>query len=436
MTDVPKIVHSRLWAAAPERGAMERTHPEADVLTAFAEQALSAAEREGVLQHLALCGDCRDVIALALPAMDLTPTPPESEVVGTSSPDKGRANWLAWASLGWSRSRGTHLAWAALAVGIAVAVLIGGPGLSRLANLNSSTTSADRQMTAPAELTARVASGSVGVRTGDTKSEAVVVPPNLSAHESEVQPVWQAESQLGTTGGAKSGHAKSGHAKPAYAGDVSSTAGTLATPGPHGAPALNEEAKINEKVTAPAGSTSNPLTAETSTNNLIAREEAPAIIRAKPASKAEVNAAANAGLAGSSAQALAPLNGRNTLVVNGAAAQGTTLNQSVSWRIAAGVLQRSLDGGQSWQTGARAEHPFLCYSNRGQEMWAGGQAGTLQHSTDGGTTWSVISVAFKGQPLSSDITHIDVMGPVQIVIATANHETWISADSGTTWEKK
>ncbi len=167
----------------------------------------------------------------------------------------------------------------------------------------------------------------------------------------------------------------------------------------------------------------------------MAREEAPAIIRAKPASKEEVNATASAAMAASSAQAV-PLNGRNTLLVNGAAAQGTTLKQSMIWTIAAGVLQRSLDGGQSWETGARAEHPLLCYANRGQEMWAGGQAGTLLHSTDGGTTWSVISVAFKGQPLSSDITHIDVMGPVQIVIATANHETWISADSGTTWEKK
>ncbi len=67
MTDVPKIVHSRLRAATPEREAMERAHPEADVLTAFAEQALSAAERESVLQHLTLCGDCRDVIALASP---------------------------------------------------------------------------------------------------------------------------------------------------------------------------------------------------------------------------------------------------------------------------------------------------------------------------------------------------------------------------------
>ena len=68
MTEVPKIVHDRLRAALPEQA-----HPDADLLAAFAEQALSATERDGVLQHLALCGDCRDVIALALPAADMVP---------------------------------------------------------------------------------------------------------------------------------------------------------------------------------------------------------------------------------------------------------------------------------------------------------------------------------------------------------------------------
>ena len=66
MTEVPKIVYDRLRAALPEQA-----HPDADLLAAFAEQAISATERDGVLQHLALCGDCREVVALALPAADI-----------------------------------------------------------------------------------------------------------------------------------------------------------------------------------------------------------------------------------------------------------------------------------------------------------------------------------------------------------------------------
>src|ERR1700694_4729119 len=68
MTEVPKIVYDRLRATLPELA-----HPEADLLSAFAEQALSATERDGVLEHLALCAECRDVVALALPAADMAP---------------------------------------------------------------------------------------------------------------------------------------------------------------------------------------------------------------------------------------------------------------------------------------------------------------------------------------------------------------------------
>src|SRR5260370_7647290 len=70
MTEVPKIVYDRLRAALPEQA-----HPDADLLTAFAEQALSATERDGLLQHLALCGDCREVVAVALPPADIAAAP-------------------------------------------------------------------------------------------------------------------------------------------------------------------------------------------------------------------------------------------------------------------------------------------------------------------------------------------------------------------------
>jgi len=66
-SEVPKIVYDRLRTAAPEpeNNAVARAHPDADLLTAFAEQALSASEREEVLHHLALCGNCREVLSIA-----------------------------------------------------------------------------------------------------------------------------------------------------------------------------------------------------------------------------------------------------------------------------------------------------------------------------------------------------------------------------------
>src|SRR5258708_18199952 len=65
MQNVPKIVHQRLRAGTP---AID--HPDADVLTAFAERSLPEIERTAVLEHMAHCGDCRDIVALALPEID------------------------------------------------------------------------------------------------------------------------------------------------------------------------------------------------------------------------------------------------------------------------------------------------------------------------------------------------------------------------------
>jgi hypothetical protein len=42
-------------------------HPDADQLSAFIEQALPAHERSSILAHLAVCADCRAVVALAMP---------------------------------------------------------------------------------------------------------------------------------------------------------------------------------------------------------------------------------------------------------------------------------------------------------------------------------------------------------------------------------
>ncbi len=138
MPDVPKIVQHRLRAAVPEE-----THPEADVLTAFAEQALPTSERDGVLQHLALCADCRDVIALALPPMETTIRPVDAEekeavvasAVGgyasAASTRQDRKPGFRWAGLAWA-----NLRWAALAAGIAVAVLVMRPVLEHSGKTN------------------------------------------------------------------------------------------------------------------------------------------------------------------------------------------------------------------------------------------------------------------------------------------------------------
>ena len=65
MQNVPKLVQQRLRAMTPAVN-----HPDADVLTAFAERSLPEVERELVLEHMARCGDCRDIVVLASPEIE------------------------------------------------------------------------------------------------------------------------------------------------------------------------------------------------------------------------------------------------------------------------------------------------------------------------------------------------------------------------------
>ena len=101
MQNVPKIVRDRLQAATPAVN-----HPDADLLTAFAERSLPDRERTVVLEHLARCGDCREIVALALPAIEPVQT--------TIRPSP--SGWFTWPALRWGFVTAGVVAVASLAI--------------------------------------------------------------------------------------------------------------------------------------------------------------------------------------------------------------------------------------------------------------------------------------------------------------------------------
>jgi hypothetical protein len=455
MTEVPKIVYDRLRAALPEQA-----HPDADLLTAFAEQALSAAEREGVLQHLALCEDCRDLVALALPAADITPTRTADEngvrttvsQVGSRAPRK--------LSLAWPTLR-----WAALAAGavVAAAVLLVHPG-----KLNQATPpSANQQVAtaAPPASSPKIASSSVPsssvpsppIATSPTDQSAFLAKTDEAQPKSELQlfkklkagqvvmPSPQAESgRLLADNKKDSGQADklSAPAERTRAFDYDTRS----------SPAATETVEVS-------GATAAVSREPSAENALVARNEtprndAPAIEKAKPALQemegSEEQKAQAAAVPGP-AKSLA----RNVMsTVKLASPASPTQAHNVTWAITGGVLQRSVDSGQNWQDALHADHPLLCYASRDEDVWAGGQAGTLFHSANSGVTWAQVQPSVKARQLSSDITHIEVRNnevrneelrrdlryhvrrPGEIVLSTSNNEIWSSADGGKTWAKK
>src|SRR5437016_4929421 len=85
MSDLPKIAQQRLREAAASHSD-KNAHPDADLLTAFVEQNLAAQERDNVMQHLAMCAECREVVAGSLPSLD-----------GTEAiPAQSAPLWLRW----------------------------------------------------------------------------------------------------------------------------------------------------------------------------------------------------------------------------------------------------------------------------------------------------------------------------------------------------
>ena len=462
MTDVPKIVYDRLRAARPQRAlpdrpledrmedraAPERTHPDADLLAAFTEQALSATERDSVLEHLALCPGCREVIALALPVADIVATPIATETEAVRAAPiaaKSKRNFLtvfAWPSL----------RWAALAAGV---VVVASVLLMHRGNLNHSTlSSVNRHVatTAPPASAPQMAPSSApasSIASSATDHSAI----SAAANEARPDSKMRLSKKLNAGEAATPLHQAQRGMLLAENNNKSSGQGIGRAAPSAGAVAFN--APTSRQATEPveaSGAAAAVEVAPSADGTLMARNEAPAIEKAKPVrqepgppgKEMKVNEQQKAQVA--VVPGLAKPQARGAMVSSAKLASPVSqpLARRVTWVITGGVLQRSLDSGQSWQDALRADHPLLCYASHGENVWAGGLAGTLFHSPDGGLTWVQMQPSIKAQQLSSDVTHIevradmrdDVNGPAEIVLSTSNSEIWSSADGGKTWEKK
>jgi len=89
MTAIPSYVRVRLAAG------VTGPHPDADLLAAFSERVLSERERSLVLGHVALCAECRDVLALALPEIEVAAAVPQAARGRSLAPSLKWATMLA-----------------------------------------------------------------------------------------------------------------------------------------------------------------------------------------------------------------------------------------------------------------------------------------------------------------------------------------------------
>ena len=398
MTDLPNIVRQRLRAKRPEN------HPDPNLLSAFAEQTLRERERTAVLEHLALCGDCRDIVALA--------TPPAESSVADDIGRGQRVSWFAW----------PVLRWGALA---ACLVIVGSAVLLRY-KLNQPASYVTKDLAAPAppqvrsqppaiarddeqRLTASVPSANREDALLAKKSDVGVPSPNPAARS------HGARSAPGTTAdGAQQAirlHQDAGQNLPlerrtTVASDVSGAVPTV-------------ELRANE-ITAP------PAT-EGRIDAL--RAEAPGKAKA-----ATVPASAGMPAAPAPARVETPIPGVVPVPANNKPAFLSRGDVS-RWTISSdGQLQHSTDSGRTWQPVVVAEKAtFRALSANGPDIWVGGAQGLLYHSTDAGGHWTQVKPAAGDLPLSVDIAAIEFTDPRHGKVTTAGGEVWLTADAGRTW---
>jgi photosystem II stability/assembly factor-like uncharacterized protein len=98
------------------------------------------------------------------------------------------------------------------------------------------------------------------------------------------------------------------------------------------------------------------------------------------------------------------------------------------------LIQRSFDGGRSWEpVHVDDDVTFQAVAAVGPEVWAGGSGGALYRSTDNGRHWSRVPVADKAGVLTETITSLSAAPDVQL--RTATGEVWISSDGGRHWSR-
>jgi hypothetical protein len=494
MESVPRIVVKRLQSPAAD------SHPDADLLTAFAERSLAGPERDHVAEHLARCGDCREVVSLALPPQV------ESQPVAHSSRD-----WFRWTLLRGSTSR-----WAAVAAGV---VLIASIGTLQYHHQQRSELASNAPKSKPAIATPAPATLAPGMEAPGVEPSSQVAAAQARTEQARTQqPPTQNEkpatahvqTELAGTKPAPSDGAT--FRRPATFGGTiggptvrdgfASAAGrSLNLAPPHdsivaGAPvptAAQQTVGGPSQTIAVQSETVQVATQSTAQNQMQVEDQ---LIQSKeaeqsPAYANRVEKAKPASPEGSLAMAPAPPLHTDPSLMKVWIAPRWTISTS-------GSLQRSFDRGQTWldvnvavddsmrdrrvktqmaavevqsamtsdaQSGVQAKAQpesqpeakkqvkfsnsekqsapsapivfrALSVSSNAAEVWAGGAGAALYHTVDAGNSWVRVLPSAASLVLTGDILSIQFSDPRNGIVTTSTAEVWITPDDGQTWQKQ
>jgi len=378
MANLPKIVTQRL------RGkASDQAHPDADLISAFVENSLTHRDRNQLLEHLASCANCREVVALSLPE--------QADVIRAGARPAG-SPWLSSPALRWGA-----LAACVAVVGVAV-------------TLRYESRSKSRQLVAQ----------SPEVR---GMNETVVQPPSPPKSEAPNQLSRQPSVGTGGVGSAAKLRLKA----------VPREAPTL--PAENKKPSDAEVALERKSVLAGTGTTEASAGAEAVSQvpSSAMDELVPGRAKDMPLESQAYKAKAAVG----GAMLVKPTTSASALAVNKAALPSAT-KLLPRWTLSSdGTLQRSFDSGNTWETIPVPTQAILrALAANGLDIWVGGSGGALYHSSDAGQHWTQVRPTANGEVLTADIIGVEFTDPQHGTLTTSAKESWVTADSGQSWQKK
>jgi Photosynthesis system II assembly factor YCF48/Putative zinc-finger len=483
MSEMSNALRQRLAAREDPR-----VHPDPDSLTAYLEQLLPAPERNQVLEHLAVCRQCREVVALSLPQ-----EPVIEDVVAVAVARPVRRGWRAW-FLG-KPALGLVGSLAGLAI---VATLVielprgsvekqGGQPAPLTANNNN--VPATPAPTGPEAKQAEIAPAADALSTVQDKEVHPASPvANSASGPASVQPEPRAakaapkatDSSVSSVGGpyvntqmfvndASNNVVTASNELPAAPAprttsdfqsnlplSLSNNAQLTTADAPHQTQSSKPLRILNPAANLTRSGLTSVITLGRDAKQIFHRP-APAInpygygfTRSAMGGAGQFNPATEMGPA-AEITAAAPVAAKDAAeleqshALTARARSGTSAGKTEefayagankktetaqsAWKVGDSKLLK-LDDSGAWTEAAASEGiEFSVVSSHGSDIWAGGANAAMVHSHDGGATWERITL---GSSATGTITSIEA-GALKIQVKSSSGQNWSSPDGGKTW---
>ncbi len=422
----------------PERRGLERlqipkpeSHPDADLLTAFAEHSLSVRENEQVLSHLAVCSHCRDAVALA--GSQLVEPVPE--------PARKRGIWEM-----------PLFHWGAVAATAVVVVFAVSLGLRQKTPAPESSRAVFNEQLPASQADKVVAESSAKVAEALAKQDPDLIHPAAPANTSKravhlqqqiryekvVPPQSKEKGQPALKAPTPTETLSKVAAPPPP--PISSVGGAMASRDAVAASAGKDEradlkqapaAKKAEPQNAPSPASVNAYAAD---ETLSVTAQAPSVSQMNSAGITQPNEvqSANSVVARSAPTRKA----KTDKMLFHEVSPIKSVTTGTEWQITnEGGLQRSYNFGGTWEN-MLSDRRFRAVAVVRDHVWAGGDNGMLYYSSDNGRNWASMPVRNATGDASGNIIRLRFDDLQNGSLDTSTGETWKTNDGGQTWHKQ